>query len=124
MHIECEIQIKRQPPKVFALLTDPERLPEWQSSTVAVRRQRQGLLTIGEHFDEVHKALGRELAWTVEVAAYEVSRLFALNIVEAAMPLDGRWQLESPADGTRLRFTGEADVRGTNVAPIAMSSIP
>jgi hypothetical protein len=46
------------------------------------------------------------------VAAYEDPRLFALNIVEGAMPLDGRWELEPRAGGTRLRFTGQADVRG------------
>jgi hypothetical protein len=34
-----------------------------------VRRQRQGPLTVGERFEEVHKALGRELSSTVEVVA-------------------------------------------------------
>ena len=69
---------------------------------------------VGERFEEVHKALGRELSSTVEVAAYEVPRLFALRVVSGAipLPLPGRWELEPSGDGTRLRFGGEADVRG------------
>ena len=112
MRIEHEIHIAAEPAEVFAVLTDPKRLSAWQSTTVAVRRQRQGPLDVGERFEEVHKGLGRELTSTVEVAAYEPPRLFALRMVSGAVPLDGRWELEPSRSGTRLRFVGEGDVRG------------
>jgi hypothetical protein len=48
MRIEHEIDIKREPGDVFAYLSDPEKLSAWQSTAVAVRRQRQGPLTVGE----------------------------------------------------------------------------
>lgn len=112
MRIEHEIRIEREPAEVFAVLTDPDKLAAWQPTTVAVRRGRQGPYTVGERFEEVHKALGRELVSTVEVAAYDAPRLFALHIVSGAVPLDGRWELEPSGGGTRLRFAGEADVRG------------
>jgi uncharacterized protein YndB with AHSA1/START domain len=112
VRIEHEIHIKRQPVDVFNFLSDPEKLAAWQPTTVAVRRQRQGPLVVGERFDEVHKALGRELTSTVEVAACESPHLFALHIVSGALPLDGRWELEPSESGTRLRFLGEANVRG------------
>ena len=112
MRIEHELHIDREPAEVFAFLTDPENLPAWQPTTVAVRRQRQGPLTVGERFDEVHKALGRELTSTVEVVAYDAPRLFALHMVSGAVPLDGRWELEPSRGGTLLRFVGEGDIRG------------
>ena len=112
MRIEHEIHIAREPAEVFTVLSDPERLSAWQPNTVAVRRQRQGPLGVGERFEEVHKALGRELPSTVEVVAYDAPRLFALRIVHGAMPLDGRWELEPSRGGTRLRFVGEGDVHG------------
>ena len=112
MRIEHEIHIDAEPAEVFAVLTDPERLSAWPPTTVAVRRQRQGPLGLGERFEEVHKGLGRELTSTVEVAAYDPPRLFVLRMVSGAVPLDGRWELEPSRGGTRLRFVGEGDVPG------------
>jgi len=112
MRIEHEIHIGREPAEVFAVLSDPDRLLAWQPTTVAVRRQRQGPLRVGERFEEVHKGLGRELTSTVEVVAYDPPRLFALHLVSGAVPLDGRWELEPTRGGTRLRFVGEGDIRG------------
>ena len=117
MRIEHEIHIDAEPADVFAVLSDPKRLSDWQPTTVAVRRQRQGPLGLGERFEEVHKGLGRELTSTVEVAAYDAPRLFALRMVSGALPLDGRWELERRGSATRLRFIGEADARGRCVSP-------
>jgi uncharacterized protein YndB with AHSA1/START domain len=112
MKIEDTIDIDRPPEAVFAYLTDPDKLPEWQTSTVAVKREASGPLTVGERFKEVHKAMGRELESTVEVAQSDPPRVFALRILDGALPLDGRWTFEPAGDGTRLHFVGEADVGG------------
>jgi uncharacterized protein YndB with AHSA1/START domain len=112
MRIEHEIQIARPPAAVFAYLTDTEKLASWQPTTVAVERAADGPLAVGERFDEVHRALGRDLRSTVEVVAYDPPHVFALHVVSGALPLDGRWELEAVDGGTRLRFLGHGDVRG------------
>ena len=112
LRLEDTIDVQRPPEDVFAFLTDPERLPEWQTSTVEVRRERSGPLEVGERFKEVHAALGRRLESTVEVAESSPPSVFALKILDGAMPLDGRWTFEPAGEGTRLHFVGEADVRG------------
>jgi uncharacterized protein YndB with AHSA1/START domain len=112
MRIEHEIRIARTPADVFAYLTDPETLPLWQPTTLAVEREADGPFTQGERFEEVHKALGRELRSTVEVVAYDPPHVFALHVVSGAVPLDGRWELEGADGGTRLRFLGHGDVGG------------
>lgn len=112
MRIESVIEIDRDPEVVFAVLTDADKLPAWQPNTTAVKREQEGPLTVGERFQEVHRAMGRDLRSTVEVAACDAPRLFELHIVSGPMPLDGRWELEPSPGGTRLRFTGDAQVRG------------
>ena len=112
MRIEQTIEIARPQQAVFDFLTDPERLPEWQTSTVEVRRERSGPLAVGERFKEVHAAMGRRLESTVEVAESNPPSAFALKVLDGAMPLDGRWTFEAAGDGTRVHFLGEADVGG------------
>lgn len=112
MQIEQTIEIAAPPERVFAVLSDPTRLAEWQTSTVEVRRDAEGPLRVGERFNEVHAAFGRQVESTVEVAEWEPSRTLALRIVGGPLPLDGRWTLEPHEGGTRLHFHGEARLRG------------
>jgi uncharacterized protein YndB with AHSA1/START domain len=112
VRIEHTIEVDRPPDVVFAFVTDPQHLPEWQPSTVEVRRSRSGPLEVGERFQEVHAAMGKRLESTVEVAEISALSAFALKILDGPMPLDGRWTFEPAGDGTRVHFLGEANVRG------------
>ena len=112
MRVEDTFVVRRPPEAVFDYLTDPVRLPEWQTSTVEVRRERSGPLEVGERFKEVHAAMGRKLESTVEVAERARPSAFALRILDGALPLDGRWTFEGNGEGTRVRFVGEAQVGG------------
>src|SRR5687767_14137854 len=113
MRFEHTLMIDRPPDAVFALLTDTERLAEWQPTTVEVRRSASGPLSRGERFGEVHKAMGRKMESTFEVAEYEPGRLFALHAVDGPMLLDGRWELAADGNGgTSLHFIGEGPVKG------------
>jgi uncharacterized protein YndB with AHSA1/START domain len=112
MHIEQTIDIDRPPEDVFAYMTDTAKLSSWQQSTVEVLRDREGPLTEGERFREVHAALGRRLQSTVEVAKYDPPRAFALRILDGPLPLDGSWTLEATNGSTRLHFVGQGALRG------------
>ena len=112
MRFEHDVIIDRSPDAVFAVLTDTDRLAEWQPTTVDVRRSAAGPLSRGERFQEVHKAMGRRLESTFEVAECEPGHLFALHAVDGPMLLDGRWELAAADGGTRLHFVGEGPVKG------------
>jgi uncharacterized protein YndB with AHSA1/START domain len=113
LRIEDSVVIDKPPAEVFAVLTDPSRLAEWQKGTVDVRREKEGPLSVGERFKEVHAAMGRKLESTVEVAEYDAPRAFALKILDGPVPLDGSWRLESDGNGsTRLQFVGEGEMKG------------
>jgi carbon monoxide dehydrogenase subunit G len=111
MDITETFEVDRPPAAVFAVLTDPERLPEWQPTTVDVRRTATGPLSEGEVFEETHKAGPRRMDSTFRVAAYDAPRQFALVAVEGPVKFDGRWELEARQGGTLVTFTGSGAPR-------------
>jgi uncharacterized protein YndB with AHSA1/START domain len=112
MQITESFRIDRPVTEVFAVLTDPGRLPEWQRSCVEVDRAATGPLTVGERFGEVHAAMGRRNASTVEVVEYDAPHTFALRIIDGPLPFDGRWTLGDEAGGTRVDFKGTLEGGG------------
>jgi uncharacterized membrane protein len=104
---EHQVVIERAPADVFAYLTDLERLPEWQASIVEVRRQDEGPLRAGTRFTEVRRVAGRRIESTIEVAALESGREFALRVVEGPVPGTVSHLVEAAGDATRLTVVGE-----------------
>lgn len=91
IRVEQVIDIARPVADVFAYVTNPDRLPEWQKGTVQVSRDDgAGPLRVGDRLHEVHRAMGRSMRSTVEVAEIDPGRAFALKVVEGPLPLDGR----------------------------------
>ena len=126
VRVEQVIEIDRPIEDVYAYVTDPDRLPEWQKGTVQVRRENgAGPLRGGDRLHEVHRAMGRNMRSTVEVAEIDPGRAFALDIVEGPLPLNGRWTFEPAGAGTQVRFTGEGDLRGPMrlAAPIVRRAV-
>jgi uncharacterized protein YndB with AHSA1/START domain len=108
-----ETEIDRPVTEVFAYVTDPAKLPTWQTNTVSVVQEGDGPLRIGTRLREVHRAPGgRELVSLVEVSELEPERVFALRMVEGQLPIHGRIALEPVAGGTRMRFTVHGQPRG------------
>lgn len=90
---------------VFGYVTDPSKLATWQATTVSAAQEGDGPLGIGTRLREVHRAPGgKELASRVEVSEYEPDRVFALHLLDGALPLDARIMFESTEKGTQLRF--------------------
>jgi uncharacterized protein YndB with AHSA1/START domain len=97
------IDIARSPKEVFAYLTDPSKLSTWQDAE-EVAQLTPGPLGVGTRLREVHKVLGRRRVEITEFVVYEPGRRFEIRMVDGP-PLDGRWEFERSAAGTRLRFT-------------------
>jgi uncharacterized protein YndB with AHSA1/START domain len=100
-----ETEIARPVSAVFAYVTDPSKLPTWQTSTVSATQEDTDPLGLGTRLREVHRAPGgKELASRVEVSEYEADRAFALHMLEGALPLDARITFEPTPQGTQIRF--------------------
>ena len=107
------VEIDRPVQEVFAFVTDPARLAEWQTSTVSVTPQTDGPIRAGTRLREVHRApLGRTLESLVEVARYEPDRRFDLHILEGPLPIDGHHTFSPANGGTRIDFVAEGQPGG------------
>lgn len=108
-----ETEIARAPAEVFAYVTDPAKLPSWQTNTVSVEQESEGPLRLGTRLREVHEGpRGRQIESLVEVSELEPDRLFALRMIEGPLPIHGRIALEPTGAGTRMRFTVHGQPRG------------
>lgn len=104
-------EIERSPDEVFAYLTDPSKLSTWQDAE-EVAQLTPGPLGAGTRLREVHKALGRRRVEITEFVVYEPGRRFDIRVVEGP-PIDGRWDFEPSAAGTRLTFTPIVRLKGS-----------
>src|SRR5436189_3935426 len=97
------VEVARPVDEVFAYLTDPARLPEWQDNVVSADVEDGSPLQAGSRLREVRRApFGRRVESLVEVAAYEQGKRFDLHIVEGPLPIDGDHTFTGTAEGTRI----------------------
>jgi uncharacterized protein YndB with AHSA1/START domain len=115
-----ETPIARPPAEVFDVVTDLDRLHEWQPMIVAVDQLDDGPLHTGSRLREVRELRGRRLEQTVEVAAFEPGRHFALRVLEGPLPVDGDLRFEPEGNGTRLRLVATGRPHGAQrlLAPL------
>jgi uncharacterized protein YndB with AHSA1/START domain len=106
----ASVEIARTPEAVFAFMTDPDKLSSWQDAE-EVEQLTDGPVGAGTRFREVHKVMGRRREELTEVVEYEPGRVFHIRVIEGP-PVDGRWELEPSAAGTRLTLTPIAHLRG------------
>ena len=107
-----ETHLDRSPATVFEYISDPERLPTWQTNTVSSVPMSDGPLGVGSRLREVHRGPGgKELVSVVEVSEYDPGRVFALEVVEGT-PVHLRIALDPADDGTHMRFRGFGELSG------------
>ncbi|WP_028067542.1 SRPBCC family protein [Solirubrobacter soli] len=105
-----ESRFDRSPTDVFDYVSDPERLPTWQTNTVS--SVPDGPMAVGTRLREVHRMPGgKEVASVVEVSEFEPGRVFALRVVEGT-PVHLRITLDPDGDGTRMRFRAYGELGG------------
>jgi uncharacterized protein YndB with AHSA1/START domain len=67
-----EIEIARPVAELFAYVTDPARLPSWQTNTISVSQEDEGPLIVGTRLREVHRAPGVSSGASVRCRAFAV----------------------------------------------------
>jgi uncharacterized protein YndB with AHSA1/START domain len=120
-----ETPIAKPPAEVFDVVTDLDRLHEWQPMVVDVQQLDSGPLRTGTRLREVREVRGRRLEQTVEVAAHEPGRRFGLRVLEGPLPVDGELHFEPDGDGTRLRLVATGRPQGAQrlLSPLLRAGI-
>jgi uncharacterized membrane protein len=113
IEFSVSVEIDRSLSEVFAYVTDPAKLPAWQTNTVSVTQESDGPLGVGTRLREIHRAPGgRNLVSLVEVSHFDPGRRFALRILEGPLPIDGRFTFAPTEDGTRVELLGQGQPTG------------
>ncbi|MCA1708452.1 MAG: SRPBCC family protein, partial [Actinobacteria bacterium] len=100
---EVSVDIERPPTEVFAYLTDPANLHEWQSSAIESRQETEGPRGVGTRVVDVRKFLGKKMESVVETTAYDEGKRFDLKVVKGPIPFNIEQRLEPRGEtGTRL----------------------
>jgi carbon monoxide dehydrogenase subunit G len=107
IRIELTVEIERSPDDVFQLLSDIDRLPEWQAS--AVEAYTEGPLAEGSRVTEKRRLLGREVDSELEVVAYEPPRRLTLRSLGGPVSFTVDHELVEEGGGTHLTFVAKAE---------------
>ena len=107
-----DTDIERPVADVFAYVSDPSQLANWQTNTVSARQEGDAPFGLGTRLREVHRAPGgKELKSLVEVSEFEPNRTLALHVVEGA-PIHLRLTFEPTDQGTLMRLQPHGQLPG------------
>ena len=109
--ITASVEISRAPEDVFAYVTDPSHLPEWQASVVSVRHDDPPV-HVGTKAVVTRQAGPRKMASTAEVAELEPPRRWSVRGVDGPVRGNVKGRIEPLDDGARSRVTIELDLEG------------
>jgi uncharacterized protein YndB with AHSA1/START domain len=121
--IAASIEIGRPPEDVFAYVTDPSHLHEWQGGVVRAERIGEGPVVVGTRAVVTRRIGRRELNMTVEIAELDPPRSFAVRSLDGPVRGENRGAIEPLDDGRRSRVTYELDLRGHGIGRLLVPLI-
>jgi carbon monoxide dehydrogenase subunit G len=120
--IVTRTEISRPPEDVFAYVTDPRRLPEWQASVVSAEPagSSETPIRLGAKFRVTRRIRGRDMKGTVEFAELTPPTRWAVHSLDGAVRGDAKGTIESLEDGARSRVTIELDLHGHGIGKLLL----
>jgi uncharacterized protein YndB with AHSA1/START domain len=116
--IVSSIEIARPPEEVFAYVTDPSRLAEWQESLVSSRSEGGGPPTVGMRVVTVRRVGRRERTMTMELTDISAPRSWAARGIDGPIRAVVNGTVEPLDDGARSRATIELDFEGRGIGKL------
>ena len=109
--IVATVEISRRPEEVFAYITDPSHLPEWQESVVRVKTESAP--AGGGPRAVVTRRVGpREIDMTTDITDLDPPRSWRVRGVDGPVRGNVKGTIEPLDDGTRSRVTLDLDFEG------------
>lgn len=120
--ITISTEIARPVEDVFAYVTDPRTMPEWQQG--AVRGHMDGPTTrVGSRCTTVRKIGGREREVTTEITEYDPPHRWADRGIEGPIRAIVAVTVEPLAEGTGSRVSIELDFSGHGIGKLLVPLI-
>ena len=116
--IVASTEISRRPEEVFAYLTDPTNLPDWQESVVRVEGHTGGPVT-GTKTLHVTRHVGpRDMRMAVEVGNLDPPRSWTVRGLDGPVRGDVNGRVDPLDDGARSRVTIEVNLHGHGIGKV------
>lgn len=113
MRVVETFYVDRSPNVVFEYVTNPANLGDWQTANRSVEQLSDGAPGLGSRFRERTKPPGmREFEQITEFVEFDRPTRLHVHVVEGPHLIDGTWSFEPSANGTRVSFVAEGDLRG------------
>ena len=112
------IEISRRPEDVFAYVTDPSHLPDWQESVVSVRADSP--FTVGCKAVITRRVGRMERAMTNEMTELSPPTAWGVRGIDGPVRGNVKGTVEPLADGERSRVTIAVDLEGHGIGKILL----
>ncbi len=124
MIVELEHVVDQPVDRVFALVSDIGRRPDWSSAPVERTKLTEGPIGVGARYRAVDKVPGRRLEFTQEITEYEPNRLL-VEAWDGPLAGVGTTRFEADGDSTRLNMRFELNPAGLlkYLAPLMTGSM-
>jgi uncharacterized protein YndB with AHSA1/START domain len=116
--IVTSIEIARSPEDVFAYVTDPSRLTEWQESLVSSRTEGGGPAAVGSRVTQTRRVGRSERTMTSEITEITPPRTWAVRGIDGPVRGMVRGTVEPVAESERSRVTIELDFEGHGIGKL------
>jgi len=112
LSLQAATEIRAPADVVFAVLSAPERLPEWNTSVESARRAAPGeTVQLGSRCVMNGRLLGQTLESETEVVAFDPPKVFATRAIRGPK-LTTRFELDELPESTRVRLDVSGEVPG------------
>jgi uncharacterized protein YndB with AHSA1/START domain len=112
------IDVDRSPDEVFAYVTDPSHLPDWQLSAVSALRLDEGPLHEGSRVKVTRRIGSREMPMTVEYTEVVPPHSWGLHGVDGPVRPRVHGEIQPLDDGRRSRVTIDVDFEGHGLGKV------
>ena len=112
------VEISRSPEDVFAYVTDPSRLAEWQESVVSSRLEGAGPRAVGSRVTVTRRVGRGERTMTAELTELNPPGSWAVRGIDGPIRGNVNGTVEPLDDGTRSRVTISLDFEGHGIGKL------
>jgi uncharacterized protein YndB with AHSA1/START domain len=117
--IVASTEISRNPDDVFAYVTDPTRLPEWQESVIKAESS-QTPARIGTRARVTRRVGRRELTQSAELAELTPPTRWVVRGLDGPVRGNVTGRIEPLEDGTRSHVTIELELEGHGIGKLLL----
>jgi uncharacterized protein YndB with AHSA1/START domain len=112
------IEINRRPEDVFAYITDPSHIPDWQESAVSARREGDAPAAVGSRIVVTRRIGKREQSMTTEVTELNPPRSWAGRGIDGPVRGNFKGTIDPVDEGQRSKVTIELDFEGHGIGKL------